>query len=275
MDILISGASTGIGRALAVQLARSGKAVWAGVRSQKSFDELRKLNLHGLNPLFLDVTDSQSIADAMSLLNKKAGMLNALINNAGIAVGGPIEGLTMADWRRQFDTNFFGLIELTKACLPSLRESKGRIVNMSSLSGRVASPFLSPYAASKFALEAYSDSLRREMRKHGVKVSVIEPGAINTPIWRKSMTENQKRKAKLPDEILQVYGASLDRFFKAMEKSEISASPVALVTAAVEHALTSRNPRTRYPVGRGIGALTRLSGVLPDAWMDQLLRSLT
>ena len=269
MNILISGASTGIGRACAEHLTSAGHKIWAGVRSQKSFDELSGLaNLH---PVFLDVADSPSI-DAL-LKSLKGERLDALINNAGIAVGGPIEALAMDDWRRQFEINFFGLVELTKACLPQLRQARGRVLNMSSLSGRIASPFMGPYSASKFALEAYSDSLRRELRKHGVHVCIIEPGPIQTPIWEKSVREGSDRLHQLDPAMRELYGASLDKFSRLMLKTGESAAPVSRVIHAVDHALHSSRPRTRYPVGYGVGWLTRLSNVLPDKWMDQLLRA--
>jgi short-subunit dehydrogenase len=273
MSILISGASTGIGRACATHLAGRGHAVWAGVRSQSSFDQLTRLNIKGLWPIFLDVTDSSSIASAFSMIKKKSGTIHGLINNAGIALYGPVEGLPMEDWRRQFDINFFGAIELTKTCLPLIRESKGRVINMSSIAGRIASPFLGPYACSKFALEAFSDSLRREVRKYGVKVSIVEPGPIQTPIWEKSQGEIQERSDGLSAEVMEVYGTSMDRFYKAMKQAADTAVPVEVVVKAVEHALTARSPQTRYPVGRGVGFMARVSNVLPDSWMDQMLRS--
>lgn len=272
MEILISGASTGIGRACAVHMASLGHQVWGGVRSQKSFQDLTKMNVRGLRPIFLDVTEEKSITDAVSLIKKESGTLHALVNNSGIAVGGPIEGLSLADWRRQFEVNFFGLIALTQACLPLLRESKGRIVNMSSMSGRLASPYLAPYASSKFALEAFSDSLRRELYRFGVQVAIIEPGAINTPIWKKSIADGVELKAEMSNEVMEVYGTPIDQFFKAMEKTERGSSPVGVVVRAVEHALLSRTPRTRYPVGKYVNLLTRAAAVLPDKWMDGILR---
>ena len=273
MDILISGASTGIGRACAVHLARLGHQVWAGVRSQKSFDEVARLNVQGLRPVILDVTSSESIQTCLSEVKKGSGMLSGLVNNAGIAVGGPVEGLPMKDWRYQFDVNFFGVVELTREALPLLRESKGRIVNMSSISGRIASPFLGPYASSKFALEAFSDSLRREVRPLGIHVSIIEPGAIRTPIWDKSLSTGSRARTELSAGVEQVYGRSLDRFFEYLDDLGKNGGPVTLVTAAVEHALCARSPRTRYPVGRGIATLSRLSRWLPDSVVDRLLRA--
>ncbi|MGZ3722786.1 MAG: SDR family oxidoreductase [Bdellovibrionales bacterium] len=273
MDVLISGASTGIGRACAVHLARKGAIVWAGVRTQKSFDEITRMNVQGLKPIFLDVTDSKSINSALSELKKKSGTLFGLVNNAGVAIGGPVEGVTMENWRRQFDINFFGQIELTQACLPLIRESKGRILNMSSISGRIAGPFMGPYSASKYALEAFSDSLRREVRKYGVRVSIIEPGPIKTPIWEKSVAVGAEQKAELSQEMLSLYGDSLDKFLKEMAKYSVTAAPVALVVKAVEHALSSHHPKTRYPVGRGMTMAAHISNVMPDSWMDRIIRS--
>jgi len=271
MDILISGASTGIGRACAVHFARKRHTVYAGVRSQKSFDELKRLNVQGLEPIFLDVTDHASVSAALSTVKKKSGILHALVNNAGVAVGGPIEGLSLEDWHRQFEINFFGLVDLTREALPSIRESRGRIINMSSVAGRIASPFMAPYASSKFALEAFSDSLRREVRRFGIHVAVIEPGPIQTPIWEKSMSDAETLRASLSEDVKMIYGHTLEKFINYMQNAGRTGAPVSHVVKAVEHALTSSMPRTRYPVGRGIGTIARLSNVLPDSWMDKLL----
>jgi NAD(P)-dependent dehydrogenase (short-subunit alcohol dehydrogenase family) len=273
MEILISGASTGIGKACAIHLARTGHSVWAGVRTQKNFDHVNKMNLKGLRPDFLEVTDDASVKDANSLITKTAGTLNALINNAGVAVGGPVEAVSMDEWQRQFDTNFFGVIRLTQACLPLLRECKGRIVNMSSISGRMAFPFLGPYAASKFALEAMSDSLRRELLPYGVHVAIVEPGAIATPIWEKSKIEGLSTAAGYSKAITELYGASLQKLLKRVDDIAKNAAPVSVVTRAVEHALFSRTPRTRYPVGKGVKTTALLANVIPDQWMDRALRS--
>ncbi len=272
MDILISGASTGIGRAAAVHLARLGHTVWAGVRSAKAFETIERLNVSGLKPIELDVTDGASVTAALHRVKKESGMLHVLINNAGIVVGGPVEGLPIAKWREQFDVNFFGAVELTKACLPSLRESKGRIINMSSISGRIASPFLGPYAASKFALEAFSDSLRRELAPHAVKVVIIEPGPIDTPIWRKSAAKNRSLLAEYSDEIREIYQRALEAFAKSVEQAELSAAPVTVVLRALEHAVNSPTPQTRYAVGKGVYVKSQLAHWLPDTWVDRLLQ---
>jgi NAD(P)-dependent dehydrogenase (short-subunit alcohol dehydrogenase family) len=271
VEILISGASTGIGRASAVHMARLGHSVWAGVRSQKSFDDLIKLNVQGLKPVFLDVCDEKSITSCISHITKHAGLLHGLLNNAGIAIGGPIEGVTIEEWRQQFEVNVFGQIRVTQVCLPLLRQSKGRIVNTSSIAGRLASPFMGPYSASKFAFEAISDSLRREVRKQGIYVSLVEPGPINTPIWEKSLTNAKKSLSQYPKEIQEIYGRSLLKFQERVATAEKRSSPISVVVKAVEHALTARRPRTRYPVGRGIKLLALMANTMPDSVLDQLM----
>jgi NAD(P)-dependent dehydrogenase (short-subunit alcohol dehydrogenase family) len=271
MDILISGASTGIGRAASIHMARLGHTVWAGVRSQKSFDDLTRLNVKGLNPVILDVCDEKSIVACVSQIKKTSGMLHALVNNAGIALGGPVEGVPLADWRLQFETNVFGQIRVMQECLPLLRESKGRIINLSSVSGKIASPFMAPYTASKHALEAVSDSMRRELKSLGVKVIIIEPGAIATPIWEKSMSEARPKMDRLPPPLKEVYAPIMDKFLKNLDKVIQKASPVKLVTKAIEHALLSNTPKSRYPVGPGIRTAIFLAGSLPDKWVDKLI----
>jgi NAD(P)-dependent dehydrogenase (short-subunit alcohol dehydrogenase family) len=247
--------------------------VWAGVRSQKSFDDIHKANVQGLRPVFLDVCDDKSVSEALSQIKKTSGMLHGLVNNAGIAVGGPVEGVKLEDWRRQFETNVFGQIRVIQECLPLIRQSKGRIVNLSSIAGKVASPFMGPYCSSKFALEAVSDALRRELRPHGVKVCIVEPGPIDTPIWEKSQTEGLKKVDEYGPVLKEAYGASMQDFKKQIEKAVKRAAPVSVVVKAIEHALTARSPKIRYPVGKGIPAAVMIAGTLPDAWMDKLLGS--
>jgi NAD(P)-dependent dehydrogenase (short-subunit alcohol dehydrogenase family) len=197
---LISGASTGIGRATALQLAREGFQVLAGVRSPSAADSLngegaKLAKTKGrLIPLMLDVTDASSIATAVGRARELAGSsgLRVLINNAGIVVPGPVEFVTSEEWRHQFDVNFFGTIELTRAALPLLRQGVlnhglfvPRLLLISSIGGRVSQPVLAPYTTSKFATSALGDSLRLELRRQGIGVTVIEPGAISTEIWGK------------------------------------------------------------------------------------------
>lgn len=270
MNILISGASTGIGKAAAIQMAKKGHRVWAGVRSDDAVLEILRLNIDGLIPVPLDVTKPESIREVLALINKEGGILHALVNNAGIAVAGPLEGVTIEEWSQQFDVNVLGQVRMIQTFLPLLRESKGRIVNVSSIAGRVASAFMAPYASSKFALEALSDSLRRELKPLGISVSVIEPGPIDTPIWKKGLGEGQKRTQSMSAEVQTVYSLGMQRFFKRVDKARANAAPVSLVVDAIVHALTNKNPRTRYPVGKGISTTSLLARALPDRWMDYL-----
>jgi len=272
MEILISGASSGIGRAAAIHLARLGHNVWAGVRSAEATASLEKLNVRGLNPIQLDVVDASSVEACVHELKKRAGVLHALVNNAGLAVGGPVEAVSLADWRRQMDVNFFGLVHLTQQCLPLLRESKGRIVNVSSVSGKIGFPLMAPYCASKFAVEGFSDSLRRELRRHGVQVSLIEPAAIATPIWEKAQREGEQRIAEFSSDMESIYSHELAQMRQALPQIQQSAAPVEWVTRAIVQALTSARPRTRYPVGRHAGLLMALVRWLPDRWQDYLLK---
>ena len=172
---LVTGASSGIGRACATHLASRGFHVLAGVRNEADAPPRTE-------PIRLDVTRAEDIAAAAERVGPS---LHALVNNAGIAVNGPIEVVPVEDWRHQFEVNVIGQVAVTRALLPALLDARGRIVNMSSIGGRVAMPLFGPYAASKFALEAVSDTLRREVGPHGVKVARVEPGIIATPIWGK------------------------------------------------------------------------------------------
>ena len=186
-SVVITGASTGIGRGCALRMDALGWSVFAGVRKEVDATSLRAEASDRLRPLFLDVSNPRSILEAQQAVSQALGAegLSGLVNNAGIPYGGAIEHLEMQEVRRTFDVNFFGLIEVTQAFMPLLRRAHGRIVNMSSVSGWIASPFLSPYSTSKFALEALSDALRVELHPWNIHVAVIEPGAIDTPIWAK------------------------------------------------------------------------------------------
>lgn len=271
MEILISGASSGIGRACALALGRAGHRVWAGVRDDHAFERYRSLDDDRLVPILLDVNAPETIARAVSRITREAGVLHALVNNAGIAVGGPVESTPIDDWRRQFETNVFGAIALTQACLPRLRESRGRIVNLSSISGRLALPYLGPYAASKFALEGFSDSLRRELKPLGVAVALIEPGAIATPIWEKSISEGVGRFDRVDASTRATYGEAMDRFRAKLDEAIAGAAPAEAVARAVLHAVSARRPRRRYPVGRGIRLATALTNFVPAAVFDWML----
>src|SRR5262245_5535409 len=183
--IVITGASSGIGRAM--RLDQLGFHVFAGVRNPADGDALKSKSSERLSPVLLDVTSEDSIARAARSIGDAP--IAGLVNNAGIAVGGPLEMVPIPLWRKQFEVNVIGQVAVTQAFLPLLRVGRGRIVNIGSIAGRSALPFTSPYCSSKFALEGLSDSLRMELRQWGISVSIVEPGSIRTPIWEKSLAD--------------------------------------------------------------------------------------
>ncbi|NLE37733.1 MAG: SDR family oxidoreductase [Pirellulaceae bacterium] len=273
-SVLVTGASTGIGEACAVELARLGWRVFAGVRDDDSAKRLTQLVPSRLVPVRLDVTDSAHIAAAADLIAREVGEagLEGLVNNAGIVVPGPIEALPIAELRRQMEVNFFGSIAVTQAFLPLIRAATGRIVMMSSLNGRVAAPFLGPYAASKFALEAASDALRVELRRWNIHVAIVEPGSVQTPIWAKSKSTAQRISDEATAEMREIYGQDIDAMQRAATSLADGARPVRPVVAAVVHALTARRPKTRYPVGMDAKLAVTFVPLLPDRVGDWIIR---
>lgn len=198
--VVITGAATGIGAACANRLAHTGFHVFAGVRKTEDGAALQQAIGDQVTPLLLDVTNGEQIAAAQAAVTTMVGErgLAGLVNNAGIAVGGPLEFMPLDEFHRQMEVNVYGALAVTQAFLPLLRQAKGRIINMSSIAGLAASPFLGPYAASKFALEALSDALRLELHPWEIEVVLIEPGNIATPIWQKGLAFADQLEAKLP-----------------------------------------------------------------------------
>lgn len=270
--VLVTGASTGIGRECALHMDRLGYQVFAGVRRQVDGDALAKEASTNLTPILLDVADERSIAKAEGHIREDCSEngLVGLVNNAGIAVAGPLEFIPIPELRRQMEVNVIGQVAVTQAFLPLLRKAHGRIIFISSISGRVASPLLGPYAASKFALEALADALRRELYPWGLHVSVVEPGRIETPIWEKSVASAVDLLNGLPPEVETLYGGLIDARREGALKGT-GGAPVEAVARAVEHALVSLRPKTRYLVGRDarIGALA--VRLLPDRLLDRIL----
>jgi NAD(P)-dependent dehydrogenase (short-subunit alcohol dehydrogenase family) len=262
---LVTGASTGIGEASARHLASLGFRVFAGVRNQADADRLAG---DAITPLMLDVTDGATIDAAARAVG---GELAGLVNNAGIAVSGPVEYVPIEEWRRQLEVNLLGQIAVTQALMPALRASRGRVVNVSSIGGRVALPLAGPYAASKFALEAVSDSLRREVSRFGVKVSVIEPGGIATPIWGKGLEAADALMAGVPPEAEELYGELADALRAEAQRLATEGLPPSAVAEEVGRALTARRPRTRYLVGRDAKLRARIAALLPDRAFDALV----
>jgi NAD(P)-dependent dehydrogenase (short-subunit alcohol dehydrogenase family) len=265
-SVLITGASSGIGRVTAERLSAAGWRVVAGARRD---EDLRSLDaLPGVEALRLDVTDESQVAAAAEAVGES---LDGLVNNAGIAVAGPVEALPLEIWRRQFEVNVIGQVAVTQAVLPALLRARGRIVNMSSISGRSATPLLGPYAASKFALEAVNDALRRELRADGIEVIAIQPGGFATPIWRKSLAEADALLGELGADQQRRYGGLIAAVRKQAERAATSGGDPVAVAAAVETALTATRPRTRYVLGREARILAGLARVLPDRALDALV----
>jgi NAD(P)-dependent dehydrogenase (short-subunit alcohol dehydrogenase family) len=270
--VLITGASTGIGRACAEHLDSLGFTVFAGVRKQSDADSLRGAGSGRTQPLIVDVTDNESVVAAMRSVDEAAPAgLAGLVNNAGIVVGGPLEFVALDDWRRQLEVNFIGQIAVTQAALPALRRARGRIVNMTSIGGRLASPFLGPYAASKFALEAVTDSLRMELRRFGIQVSAVEPGSVATPIWDKGRAEAEQATANMPAEAMQLYRKGIEAMPKVIAAAERAGVPPLEVARTVAHALTAGRPKTRYVVGRDAKVRLALTRLLPTRVMDRIV----
>lgn len=270
--IIITGASTGIGFAAAVAFAKQGHQVFAGVRKSKDADALTKENLQIL-PIILDVTDAATIAASLQIVEKQKKFSElVLINNAGIAVSGPIESVQMEEYRKQFEVNYFGLIAMTQKFLPLIRQTKGRVINISSIAGRVASPFLGPYSSSKFAVEAISDSLRREMIPFGVKVVLIEPGPIQTPIWEKGLGKKDSILNAMSSEQIQVYGSAIRSFEDMIAVAVKKAEPVERVVEALQKAVMSKEPCHRYLVGTEARINGVLSQIIPTRWVDFFIK---
>lgn len=270
--VVITGASTGIGAACVQWLAQAGYHVFAGVRKAADGVALQHQMTGLITPLQLDVTDADQIAAAQATVTALVGNqgLVGLVNNAGIAIGGPLEFLPMTELRRQMEINVYGVLAVTQAFLPLLRRASGRIVNMSSIAGVAASPFLGPYAASKYALEALSDALRLELRPWGIAVVLVEPGMIATPIWQKGLAFADELEAQLPPQAHTYYGP-IFLFLRAMLTSNRGTSPD-VVAKVVEQALTVPHPRARYVVGND-ARLRMWIERLPTHWRDRLIAS--
>ena len=267
---MITGASTGIGREAALYLDARGVRVFAGVRRSQDADALRAAASPRLTPLTLDVTDAAGIEAAAKTVEQalEGAGLGGVVNNAGIGVAAALEFVELDELRRQLEINVVGPVAVTQAFLPLLRKEKGRVVHVGSMAGYNAAPFLGPYSASKHAIEALTDSLRRELRPWGLHVSLIEPGSIETPIWDKAWSYADEVRAGLSERAIELYGDPLDRTIEYMKKVSVRAIPAERVARAIHHALTAERPRTRYRVGFDAKLMRVLTRVLPDrAWM--------
>ena len=270
---LVTGASTGIGEATVRWLDRKGHQVFAAVRRDEDAARLRGLASPRLAAVRIDVTDQASIDSARTTVESALGSrgLDGLVNNAGIAVTGPLEHIPISALRRQFEVNVVGQLAVTQAFLPLLRPTRGRIVLMGSIGGRMSTPFLGPYSASKFALEAIADALRVELRPWGIEVVILEPGSIATPIWRKGENDAAALSAALGPEAEEDYGRAMKAMREAAAATGRRGIPADVVAAVVEEALTAERPRPRYLVGRDARIRALMARILPDRVRDRLV----
>jgi len=248
-SIVVTGASSGIGEASALDLAQRGYLVYAGVRGD---DDARRIAAAhaNLRAVRLDVTDPPAIAAAVQTVANGGVPLLGIVNNAGIAVAGPLEFLPLEDLRRQFEVNFFGALAVTQAFLPLFRaRGRGRIVFVGSISGRLTPPLLGPYSASKHALRAASNALRLELAPAGIRVALIEPGSVKTPIWAKGRAASDALLAQLPPAAEAPYGPSLRNLVGVTETEERNGMPVGVVVDAIRHALLDPKPKGSYVLG--------------------------
>lgn len=272
--VLVTGATDGLGRATAILLAQRGYRVFAGGRSAERRADLQEIargKKLPLEVLELDVTSDLSVDAAVSEIERRAGPVAALVNNAGIGIGAAMEEISIADLQKQFETNLFGVMRVTQRVLPEMRKRcRGRIVNMSSVAGKLAGPIMGPYCASKHALEAVSDSMRLELYPFGVQVILIEPGFIATSIGRNSM-ELSAAYAGAADRspYRAIYESFRESFASSMKHSRTTPEDCATV---ILRALEARNPRARYTVTPEAKMALRMRRLLPDSMLDRFLR---
>jgi NAD(P)-dependent dehydrogenase (short-subunit alcohol dehydrogenase family) len=271
-NVLVTGASSGLGRACVLYLAEKGYHVFAGVRSAADGESVRAASIGKVDPILLDVTQSTMLETAVRHIRNDGAGLYGLVNNAGITVAGPIELLPLESIRMQFEVNVLGQLALAKAFLPQLRDNHGRIVLMGSILGKLALPFLAPYSASKFALEAIADSLAMEVADQGVAVSIVEPGSISTPIWAKTKERTRETLADVSDTDWEHYRDQVDSFERYTARAAANGISPRHVAVTVERILGARKPRSRYAVGWDARILGRMAQLIPARLRQALVR---
>jgi len=271
-NILITGISTGIGRDTTEYLLKKGYRVFGSVRNLSDAENLIKNNPKYLIPLVFDVTDENAILEAVQIVKQKLNgeNLDCLINNAGIAVGGPAALLETKHFRHQFEVNFFGVISVTNAFIKFLGAEQnnphaGKIINISSVSGKRAFPFVAPYTASKFALEGYSDALRRELLIYGIDVILIEPGPIKTAIWDKVPKENQNPFQGSD------YDNMLKKFYRVTMKNGKYGLDAKVISERIYKIINAKNPKTRYLITKNKFRNHIIPSIISDRWFDRLI----
>jgi NAD(P)-dependent dehydrogenase (short-subunit alcohol dehydrogenase family) len=267
---LVTGASSGIGRATVRRLDAAGWKVFAGVRREEDAAALRAEGSPRLEPLMLDVLDPEAIAAAAERVGAAPGGLDGLVDNAGGAVPGPLEALPIEDFRRQVELNLTAQLAVTQAMLPAIRTARGRVVLISSMGGRVALPMTGAYHAAKFGLEAVGDTLRLELAPWGIKVVLIEPGSIDTPIWTRGEEDAEEMLARSP-RVRELYGGAIERYRKVIQDTAARGISPEKVAARIQHALKARRPRARYLVGLDAQVMARLRTLLPTPVFDRIV----
>jgi NAD(P)-dependent dehydrogenase (short-subunit alcohol dehydrogenase family) len=276
-SVLITGASTGIGRASALHLDANGWRVFAGVRKEEDAASLREAGTERLEPLMLDVTDAEQITAAAERIDAAVGEagLDGLVDNAGVAVPGPLETLPIDDFKRQIEVNLTAQVAVTQAMLPAIRSARGRIVFITSIGGLMAFPMFGAYHAAKFGLEAVGDVFRQELRPWGIKVAIVEPGSIATPIWERGDEEVDAIAARARDGHEQLYGKGIKAYREVAKKTGERGIPPEKVAVKIKHALSARRPRTRYLVGADARGQALVARVLPDRLLDWIVARAT
>lgn len=270
-SVLVTGASTGIGRATALRLDDAGWRVFAGFRDPADGESLRAEGSSQIVPLQLDVTESEQIAAAAARVEEVSDDgLHGLVNNAGVAIPGPLETIPLDDFRRQLEVNLVAYVAMTQALLPQIRQAEGRVVFVSSIGGRIAFPFGGPYHASKFGTEAIGDVFRQELRPWGLRVAIVEPGSIDTPIWERGQRKATEIEAKAPGTDL-LYGSAIEKFRKVIQDTAERGIPPEKVAKAIAHALESSRPKTRYLVGLDAKVQARLKPLIPTPLFDRIV----
>jgi NAD(P)-dependent dehydrogenase (short-subunit alcohol dehydrogenase family) len=271
--VVVTGASTGIGRATALYLDKKGYRVFAGVRKQADAKSLAEEGSDNLTPITIDVTKERSIKAAKDKVSRAVGKngLAGLVNNAGVGDGGPVETMDLDVLRNVLEVNLVGQVAVTQAFLPQIRKVPGTIVFIASIGGRIASPFMSPYNTSKFAVEALGESLRQEVAPWGIDVAVVEPGSIDTPIWKKGAETIEDQFAKMPPNTKRLYGKQLKRMDEVLTETANRGIAPEKVAKVIHTAISSENPKHRYLVGRDAKIAARLKGTLPDRTFKKLI----
>ena len=269
-SVLVTGANRGIGLAITRHMSARGWEVYAAARSDSALRELE--SLPGVHPTRLDITDRESLS---ALAAQLPAQLDGVVNNAGIIVNGPVEGLALEDLARQLDVNVTAQIGVTQAVLPKIRAAKGRIVFISSVSGLIATPGTGAYNASKFALEALADALRMELRPWDIRVSLVEPGPIRTDMWGQVLVEHDRMVAELTEEHRALYASHLAGTRRLLGRMQKMAADPKKVVNAVDHALTASRPKSRYLLDVASRVQKTVVSLTPTAINDAILAAAT